>query len=144
MLPLEHSAILMTCIKRYLVLKTNCPSFWEWPFLMYSTDFHHLYNHSTHHSLSTHMHSGAVAVPVRSLSGSIIGMIGMISVIPFHSMRAIAELQKKVWTQGVFFSSEWIQQVPILKWTYKYFFSLYTNSLNKPYSQFKIIISRRN
>ena len=62
----------------------------------YSTDFHHLYNHSIHHSLTTHLHSGTVAVPVRSLSGSIIGIIGMISVIPFHSMRAIAELQKKV------------------------------------------------
>ena len=27
MLPLEHSAILLTCIKRYLVLKTNFRSF---------------------------------------------------------------------------------------------------------------------
>ena len=66
------------------------------PWIDYSTDFHHLYNHSIHHSLTTHLHSGTVVVPVRSLSGSIIGIIGMISVIPFHSMRAIAELQKKV------------------------------------------------
>ena len=28
----EHSAILLTCIKRLLVLKTNFQSFWEWPF----------------------------------------------------------------------------------------------------------------
>ena len=72
--------------------------FWSYACLIiaYSTDFHHLYNHSIHHSLTTHLHSGTVAVPVRSLSGSIIGIIGMISVIPFHSMRAIAELQKKV------------------------------------------------
>ena len=28
----EHSAILLTCIKRQLVLKTNFLSFWEWPF----------------------------------------------------------------------------------------------------------------
>ena len=33
MLPLqEHSAILLTCIKRLLVLKTNLWSFWEWLF----------------------------------------------------------------------------------------------------------------
>ena len=32
MLPLEHSAILSTCIKRYLVLKTNFWSFLEWLF----------------------------------------------------------------------------------------------------------------
>ena len=32
MLPLEHSAILLTCIKWLLVLKTNFLSFWEWPF----------------------------------------------------------------------------------------------------------------
>ena len=31
--PLEHSAILLTCIKRYLVLKTYFRSFFlEWPF----------------------------------------------------------------------------------------------------------------
>ena len=27
-----HSAILLTCIKRYLVLKPNFQLFWEWPF----------------------------------------------------------------------------------------------------------------
>ena len=32
MLLLEHSAILLTCIKWYLVLKTNFLSLWEWPF----------------------------------------------------------------------------------------------------------------
>ena len=32
MLPLEHSAILLTCIKLLLVLKINFLSFWEWPF----------------------------------------------------------------------------------------------------------------
>ena len=32
MLPLEHSAILLTCIKRLLVLKTIFCSFREWPF----------------------------------------------------------------------------------------------------------------
>ena len=32
MLPLEHSAILLTCIKRLLVFKTNFRSFGEWPF----------------------------------------------------------------------------------------------------------------
>ena len=31
MLPSEHSAILLTCIKQWLVLKTNFRSFWEWP-----------------------------------------------------------------------------------------------------------------
>ena len=31
-LPLEHSAILLTCIMRYLVLKTKLMSSWEWPF----------------------------------------------------------------------------------------------------------------
>ena len=30
MLPLEHSAIFMTCIKRKLVLKTNFWPFFEW------------------------------------------------------------------------------------------------------------------
>ena len=30
MLPLEHFAILLTCIKRWLVLKNNLQSFWEW------------------------------------------------------------------------------------------------------------------
>ena len=71
--------------------------------IKYSTDFHHLYNHSIHHSLTTHLHSGTVAVPVRSLSGSIFGIIGMISVIPFHSMRAVPELQKKSMNSGIFF-----------------------------------------
>ena len=28
----EHSAVLLTCIKQKLVLKTNFRSFWEWPF----------------------------------------------------------------------------------------------------------------
>ena len=37
MLPLEHFAIFLTCIKRQLVLKTNFRSFCEWPFL---TGFH--------------------------------------------------------------------------------------------------------
>ena len=32
MLPLEHSAIRFTCIKRLLVLKTNLWSFGEWQF----------------------------------------------------------------------------------------------------------------
>ena len=32
MLPLEHSAILLICVKRLLVLKTNFWSFLEWPF----------------------------------------------------------------------------------------------------------------
>ena len=32
MLPLEHSAILVTCIKQKLVLKTYFWSFSEWPF----------------------------------------------------------------------------------------------------------------
>ena len=31
MLPLEHSAILLTCIKRYSVLKTNFCVLFEWP-----------------------------------------------------------------------------------------------------------------
>ena len=31
MLPLEHSAILLTCIKRYSVLKTNFLCSFEWP-----------------------------------------------------------------------------------------------------------------
>ena len=31
MLPLEHSAILLTCIKRYLVLKTNFGILFKWP-----------------------------------------------------------------------------------------------------------------
>ena len=31
MLPLEHSAMLLTCIKRYLVLKTNFCVIFEWP-----------------------------------------------------------------------------------------------------------------
>ena len=32
MLPFEHSAILLTCIKWQLVLKINLLCFWEWPF----------------------------------------------------------------------------------------------------------------
>ena len=71
----------------------------------YSGDFGNLYNHSIHHSLTTHLHSGTMAVPVRSLSGSIIGMIGMISVIPFHSLRTIAELQKKSLNSEEFYPS---------------------------------------
>ena len=39
MLPLEHSAILLTCIKRLLVLKTNCWSFKEWLFYIGFTVF---------------------------------------------------------------------------------------------------------
>ena len=38
MLPLEHSAILLTCIKRYTVLKPNFWSF-EWPLKVGSTVF---------------------------------------------------------------------------------------------------------
>ena len=47
--------------------------------LEYSTGFDHLYNHSTYHSITSHLHSGTIAVPERSLSGSIVGMIGVIS-----------------------------------------------------------------
>ena len=32
--PLEHSAILLTCIKCKMVLKTNFRSFGGWPFLL--------------------------------------------------------------------------------------------------------------
>ena len=32
MLPLEHSAILLTCIKQQLVLKTNFGVLFKWPF----------------------------------------------------------------------------------------------------------------
>ena len=63
----------------------------------------YIQNHSIPHSLTTHVHSGTMAVPVRSLSGSIIEMIGMISVISFHSLRAIAELQKKSELRGLLF-----------------------------------------
>ena len=63
----------------------------------------YIQNHSIPHSLTTHLHSGTMAVPVRSLSGSIIEMIGMISVISFHSLRAIAELQKKSELRGLLF-----------------------------------------
>ena len=37
MLPLEHSSLLLTCIKQYLVLKTYFQSFREWPFYTHST-----------------------------------------------------------------------------------------------------------
>ena len=63
----------------------------------YSTDFHHLYNHSIHHSLTTHLHSGTVAVPVRSLSGSIIG-IEEFPIIGFYLYHVTSAGQSSNWT----------------------------------------------
>ena len=46
MLYLEHSAILLSCIKRKLVLKTNFWSFLEWPFYTGFTVLSHKLVHS--------------------------------------------------------------------------------------------------
>ena len=50
--PLEHPAILLTFIKRLLVLKTNFMSFWEW---LFYTGFTVLY-----HSIAEHVCHGLV------------------------------------------------------------------------------------